>query len=107
METPYVYVMVRQDLSPEQQLVQASHAALEAGFRFPAPGKNTAHLVMLAAAGEGALLSAARRLEDAGIAHHVFFEPDAGVGYSAWATKPLKGAERKALRRYPLYRARG
>lgn len=101
----YVYVMVREDIPVAQQLVQSNHAALEAGFRFAAP-KDVAHLVMLSVPDQESLLQAAAHLEDCGVAHHVFYEPDDDMGYSALATRPLFGCERKALRRYPLYRAR-
>lgn len=32
--TPYTYLFIRTDLSTPQQIVQASHAALEAGYKF-------------------------------------------------------------------------
>lgn len=106
MNKPYVYVLIRQDISLEQQLVQASHAALEAGFRFQQPAEDTASLIMLAAKDEHALRQAALDLESEGIDHHMFYEPDFGpMGHSALATRPLYGAERKLMRKYPLYRA--
>lgn len=40
--TPYVYVMVREDLPLPQQLVQSNHATLEAGLRFTAPAVSAA-----------------------------------------------------------------
>jgi len=55
--TPYTYVIVRKDITPEQQLVQACHAALEAGFRFPKPDQ-TSFLIALEVADEKALLDA-------------------------------------------------
>lgn len=102
--TPYVYVMVREDLPLEQQLVQSNHATLEAGFRFPAP-RDTAHLIMLAVPDRPALEAAAARLDRHGVDHHLFFEPDFGIGHSALATRPLFGKERHLMRKYPLYRA--
>ncbi|CAD6562127.1 hypothetical protein LMG28727_07659 [Paraburkholderia kirstenboschensis] len=70
MAKPYVYVLVREDLAPEQQLVQASHAALEAGFRFEPPGE-TASLIALSVPDLAALTAAAQRLERHGIEHHL------------------------------------
>lgn len=100
----YVYVLVRSDIEPEQQLVQAAHAALEAGFRFRAPHQ-TAHLVALSVASEAELLQAAARLEHEGVEHHVFFEPDNAMGHSALATEPLQAArQRRRLHGYPLLR---
>lgn len=103
--TPYVYVLIREDLSLEQQLVQSNHAALEAGFRFQKPHE-TAHLVMCMVPDQARLLAAAEHLERQGVEHHLFFEPDYEMGHSALATRALFGPERRMLRKYPLFRAR-
>lgn len=102
---PYVYVLVREDISLEQQMVQASHAALEAGFRFQQPAGDTSSLILLSIPNRESLENAARELQLVGIDHHMFFEPDFDMGHSALATRPLYGAERKRMRKYPLYRA--
>lgn len=102
-ETPYVYILVRTDLPIAQQMVQASHAALEAGFAFSAPAQ-TAHLVMLAVPDAAGLLDASAHLDLHAIDHKVFFEPDDDMGHSALATRPVHGAERRLLRGYPLHR---
>jgi hypothetical protein len=102
---PYVYILVRADISIEQQIVQAGHAALEAGFRFKRPDV-TSSLILLTVPDQAALKAAGERLERNGIEHHMFFEPDFGMGYSALATRPMVlKAERQSMRRYPLYRA--
>ena len=107
MGKPYVYVLVRQDISLEQQFVQAGHAALEAGFRFQKPLHDTASLIMLQVKDMPSLHAAAEELACNGIDYHMFFEPDFGpMGHSAIATRPQYGAERKHLRKYPLLRAR-
>lgn len=106
MHKPYVYVLVREDISPEQQLVQAAHAALEAGFRFEQPAE-TARLIVLSVPDRDALGAAAARLARYGIAHHQFFEPDFGMGHSALATRPVfLPKERHLMRKYPLFTAR-
>ena len=94
---PYVYVLVRRDLDPVTQLVQASHAAHEAGSRFPVTSAGT-HLVALGVRDELALERESIRLRAIGIEHHLFFEPDFGVGHSALATRPVFGAERRAFK---------
>lgn len=102
---PYVYILVRSDISIEQQIVQASHAALEAGFRFKKPDV-TSSIVLLTVPNQVALESAAERLDRNGIDHHMFFEPDFGMGHSALATRPMVlKSERHSMRKYPLYRA--
>jgi hypothetical protein len=58
MKTPYTYVILRKDISPEQRIVQASHAALEAGFRFKQPDE-TSYLIVLEVATELELNEAA------------------------------------------------
>lgn len=106
MHKPYVYVLVREDISLEQQLVQAAHAALEAGFRFQRPAQ-TASLIVLSVPDREALGAAAARLARHGIAHHLFFEPDFGMGHSALATRPVfLPKERHLMRMYPLFTAR-
>jgi hypothetical protein len=103
---PYVYVLVREDISAEQQLVQASHAALEAGFRFERP-LQTARLIVLSVPDREALEAAADRLHRYGIDHHMFLEPDFGMGHSALATRPLHlPKDRHRMRKYPLFIAR-
>jgi hypothetical protein len=46
MNNPYTYIIVRKDISHEQQAVQACHAALEAGFKFKKPD-TTSYLILL------------------------------------------------------------
>ena len=55
--TPYTYVLIRKDISPEQQIVQAGHAALEAGFRFQKP-EQTSFLIVLEVSDEEKLRNA-------------------------------------------------
>jgi hypothetical protein len=105
MKKPYVYVIVRKDISHEQKVVQASHAALEAGFAFQQPGR-TASIVVLEVPGRCTLLETAERLERKGIEHIMFYEPDFGMGHSAIATRPVfTSAERKIFHIYPLLNA--
>lgn len=106
MGDPYVYVLLREDLPPEQLIVQAAHAALEAGFSFEKPGE-TARLVLLAVPDREALAAAAQRLARHGIEHHMFFEPDFEMGHSALATRPVhRLKERHLMRAYPLFKVR-
>ncbi len=56
-DTPYTYIIVRKDISPEQQTVQACHAALEVGFRFEKPEK-TSFLILLEVVNQAELLAA-------------------------------------------------
>lgn len=57
MNQPYTYILLRKDISPAQQIVQAGHAALEAGFIYDKPDE-TSYLIVLEVANEEELLSA-------------------------------------------------
>lgn len=102
---PYTYVLVREDLALEQQLVQACHAALEAGFAFDAPAR-TSSLIVCTVPDRNALQAAEQRLARYGIRTKMFFEPDWDMGHSALATEPLtERKQRFAMSTYPLFRA--
>jgi hypothetical protein len=100
-----LYVLVRTDIAPAQQAVQAAHAAAEAARRLYRPEHGVARLVLLALAGPEALERCRMHLLERGIEHEVFFEPDDEMGESAIGTRPLREAERRTLERYPLWHA--
>lgn len=107
MDHPYTYIFVRTDISLEQQLVQASHAALEAGFTFEKPAQ-TSSIIMIPAKDQEDLHAIGDRLERHGIRFHKFFEPDFGMGHSAIATEPIKDiVTRRKMRKYSLYKHKG
>jgi hypothetical protein len=102
---PYTYVLVREDIPLEQQMVQACHAALEAGFAFSAP-EQTSSLIVCTVPDREALLAAHERLARYGIRSEMFFEPDWDMGHSALATEPLTERKKRfAMSKYPLFRA--
>jgi len=105
MPVEYVYVLVRADLTPKQQMVQAIHAALEAGYVFrELRAEQDEHwLVLCTVPDEQALHDARAHLEQADIGHYVFHEPDDGLGYTALATQPIEKRQRKHLRRFELW----
>lgn len=98
METPYTYLFIRRDLSGPQQIVQAAHAALQAGNRF---GPHS-HLVLIDITSEDDLYKAADHLEQHDIQFEMFHEPDYDTGHTAICTQPLAGELRRPLRRYKL-----
>lgn len=98
-----IYVLVRTDISIEQQLVQSSHAAAEAGRRFYRPEHGIASLIVLAVPNREALLSAQEKVLLKGIDCDLFFEPDWEMGHSALGTRPLLDVERKLMRSWPLW----
>ena len=100
-----VYVLVRTDLSLEQQLVQSSHAVLEAGRSLYGPEHGIASVIVLAVADQAALYRAHEELLRRGVECELFFEPDFDMGHSALATQPLRDTQRRLLRKWPLWRA--
>jgi hypothetical protein len=102
-ELPYTYVFIRSDLSYAQQIVQASHATLEAGFKFDQPAE-ISRIVLFPLNNEKQLFDRARHLRENGIEHVMFYEPDIEQ-YTAISTAPIFGADREALMEFSTYRA--
>ena len=80
--------------------MQATHAAIQATNLFPSSDPN---LVVLECADRNALLRANEHLKSAGIDCALFFEPDGGLGFTALATGPIRGAQRRYLRGFRLW----
>ncbi len=99
-----IYVFVRTDISVEQQMVQAAHAAAEAARLYYQPDHGIASLIILAVPNRQALYRAATQVEALGIAYELFFEPDWDMGHSALGTRPLLDTERPLLRGWPLWK---
>jgi hypothetical protein len=97
MERQYMYVFVREDLSPPQQIVQAAHASALIGEQYHA---NT-NIVLFGSSSEDELKHHAQYLESHDIEFEMFYEPDISQ-YTAIATQPLVGVSRKPLRKFKL-----
>jgi hypothetical protein len=93
-----VYVLVREDLSPSQQVVQSCHAAIEAARTFLPPEHEHPHLVICGVRDEPALWARLHRLQERGVHFRPFFEPDLGGQLTALATEPLSGDDRRLFR---------
>lgn len=100
--TPYIYVFIRKDLTPEQMIVQSCHACLE----LPKAPKET-HLILLGIRNESELVKTSQMLDSKGIKHQMFFEPDYSTGFTAIATEPCYGARRRTFSKYRLLRFNG
>jgi hypothetical protein len=98
----YMYAITRKDLSFPQQAVQAGHAAIEASRAFLHPADEHPSLILCTMKGEEQLRRAADDLEKQGIRLKRFYEPDIGNQMTAFATAPLSGESRKALRKFQL-----
>lgn len=102
----YIYTFIREDLSPEQKIVQLGHACHEAGKLLNADEhKEPSSLVLLSARDEDDLLEIADKIYRTGITFSMFFEPDNNMGYSAICTRPVSSArERAFFQEWKLYR---
>lgn len=100
-----IYILVRTDIELHHQMVQAAHAAAEAGRRHYRAHHGIASAILLAVPDKAALLQARERLAKKGIATELFFEQDFGIHESALGTEPLTNAQRKHLMGFPLWRA--
>lgn len=87
-----LYVVVRADLDPGPQAVQACHAAREFAHHHPEMEKSwferSNHLAVLSVPDEPALLRMIRRAEERGIACTPFRDPDYGDSVTAIALEP-------------------
>ena len=100
-----LYLIVRTDLSPEQQAIQAGHAAVEwargHGHLYPHPtfvlleAKNKSHLKWLMV-----------RCILAGMAYIPFYEPDRNEGLTALAVHYCGLKDRKLFYKLPLLKFR-
>lgn len=97
--TPYMYLFVRNDLTAAQQIVQTAHAVDDLNKMHPHDPGN--YMVLCGVNQEADLLSISEYLSFEGIKHSLFYEPDI-ESYTAIATKPLIGSERKPMKRFQL-----
>lgn len=98
METAYTYLFIRRDLTVAQKIVQGAHAAAKAGHSFG----DHSHLICFDIKTQDELIKAAQFLESRGIRYEMFYEPDFDTGYTSICTEPLRGDQRKPLRRFSL-----
>lgn len=104
MDHPYSYIFIRKDIPFAQQLVQASHAALEAGREFEKPHKISS-IILLGAKDKDDLYKIDERLAKHNIKSYMFYEPDFEMGHSAICTEAITCTKtRRLLSRYSLYK---
>ena len=89
---PYTYIFVRKDMKMVYYIIQAAHAAQEAGIAFGAHKSNLPiHVCLFEMKDEKELFKTAKYLEQNGIQYKMFHEPDDDTGYTAIATAPVTG----------------
>jgi len=101
-----VYVLVRKDLPPAQQVVQSCHAAFEAARSFLPAGQEHPHIIVCQVRDELTLRQSLDKLQTHGVRCRAFLEPDLGNELTALATEPVFDGTRRLFRRFPLLRPR-
>ncbi len=100
----YMYVIVRNDLSPAQKAVQSGHALIEASRKFLAKDAEHPSVIICVVKSEAKLIKCCEELRNCGIQFEEFREPDIGNQLTAIASKPLFGKDREAFKRFQLLR---
>lgn len=99
-------MLVRTDLPPEQQLVQAVHAAYESGLHLATPPEQDVdYSVVCAVDSEQELVDAHERLKRHGVRSVLFRDSDIDTQATALCTEPISGEKRRLLSKYQLWRA--
>ena len=92
---PYTYIFVRKDMKMVYYIIQAAHAAQEAGIAFGAHKSGLPiHFGLFEMRDEKELFKTSKYLEQNGIRFKLFHEPDDDTGYTAIATEPVTGKKR-------------
>jgi hypothetical protein len=86
---PYVYIVVRKDIKPENYAPQIAHAALESGYQSEEPDETT-HIVVLQVDDKIELEMVAQGLWQEEVPFEEFHEGFANMGLTALATLPME-----------------
>lgn len=101
-----MYILVREDLSLPQKIVQSAHAAIESAKSFLGNELEHPHLVVLATKNEKTLYKSAQKLDQLGIRYRIFIEPDIGNEATALATEVVRGDNRRIFKNYQCIKER-
>lgn len=101
----YVYTFVRQDISPEYQLVQGAHAAAKMGHRLGKAGIpekifDELYFAVIGVANDEEMATAIKDCKAVGLNVFPFYEPDIGSVLTAFSTSPVLAKDRKRLLSY-------
>ena len=102
MTQDYVYVFVREDLTPSQQAVQACHACIDVARTLFPHYEGVPFLVLCGLRDEKQLVDAFERIKNLGIKCQKFREPDLDNQTTAFATGLVSGDDRRLFRKYRL-----
>ena len=102
-EKTYSYVFLRTDIPLAQQLVQASHAALEAGLKDNHTYQQTSSIIIFQIPDEQTLKNELNYIQSLGIECASFYEPYEDMGITAFATLPVTEDKRHFFKKYTLW----
>jgi hypothetical protein len=100
----YCYIFVRQDLTPEQQLIQFGHVCALVGATGYRHDFNKVNFVGIGVPNENELYRALFLMIDNGVQNQKFKEPDLGDTLTAVASLPVSGDTRAIFRHYDTLR---
>lgn len=98
----YSYFFTRQDISPEYQLVQTAHAALELGNKLQPDQVKDLYFACCGAKDLAELKEIESTLINLNLDYIAFREPDIGNEMTAIAVFPIAENKRGILRKFPL-----
>lgn len=87
-------------------MVQACHAALQAGLKFKNPSKDPNSLIVIGLRDQNQLMKAIEDVQSKDIEVETFFEPDWDYGITAFATKPIHVDDKHLLKKYQCWRTK-
>jgi hypothetical protein len=85
------------------QIIQAAHATQEITKEIEHP-ERTCHFILFEAKDEQHLKDIKCKLDARDIKSHMFHEPDYDTGYTAIATEPIYGDDRKFFRKFKMFK---
>lgn len=96
-------MFLRTDIPLAQQLVQASHAALEAGLKDNHTYQQTSSIIIFQIPDEQTLKNELNYIQSLGIECASFYEPYEDMGITAFATLPVTEDKRHFFKKYTLW----
>lgn len=99
----YAYFFTRQDISPEQQLVQTAHAAMKLGFNLTnKENPDDTYFAVIGVRNLAALEAVGEILSKFGYQYECFLEPDMDNEITSIAVHPIAEDERGPLLAFNL-----
>jgi hypothetical protein len=90
-------------MSLHYQIIQAAHSTQEITKQIEHPEK-TCHFILFEVKDQAKLIDIKLKLDLQGIKSHMFYEPDHETGFTAIATEPIYGEDRKFFKKFKMYK---